>query len=258
MERVSRVVREVEPHDSVERYEALGVECIAGTAKITSPWTVEVDTVSGRRTLTTKSIAIAAGARPFVPPIPGLDQVGYLTSDTVWNLRELPRGLMVLGGGPIGCELTQAFARLGSQVTQVEMLPRLMVREDPEVSQRVHDRFVAEGIDVKLGHKAVRFEMNNNARRLVAEHEGKQVMIEFDQLLVAVGRVANTSGYGLEELGIKVTPQKTVETDDTLQTHLSEHLRVRRCRRAVSVHAHRVASGVVRGRQRAVRYVQKI
>ena len=218
MERVSRVVQQVEPHDSVERYEALGVECIAGTAKITSPWTVEVETASGRRTLTTKSITIAAGAQPFVPPIPGLDQVGYLTSDTVWNLRELPRRLIVLGGGPIGCELTQAFARLGSQVTQVEMLPRLMVREDPEVSQRVRDRFVAEGIDVKVGHKALRFEMNNNVRRLIAEHEGKEVAIEFDQLLVAVGRVANTSGYGLEELGIKVTPQKTVETDDTLQT----------------------------------------
>ena len=218
MERVSRVVREVEPHDSVERYEALGVDCIAGAAKITSPWTVDVETATGRKTLTTKSIAIAAGARPFVPPIPGLDQVGYLTSDTVWSLREQPQRLVVLGGGPIGCELTQAFARLGSKVTQVEMLPRLMVREDPEVSQRVRDRFVAEGIDVKLGHKAVRFEMNDGVRRLIAEHEGKQVAIEFDQVLVAVGRVANTSGYGLEELRIKVTQQKTVETDDTLQT----------------------------------------
>jgi dihydrolipoamide dehydrogenase len=218
MERVSRVVRQVEPHDSVERYEALGVECIAGTARITSPWTVEVETASGRRTLTTKSIAIAAGARPFVPPIPGIDQVGYLTSDTVWNLREQPQRLVVLGGGPIGCELTQAFARLGSKVTQIEMLPRLMVREDPEVAQRVRDRFAAEGIDVKLGHRAVRFETENGVRRLIAEHQGKQVTIEFDQVLVAVGRAPNTSGYGLEELGIKVTPQKTIETDDTLQT----------------------------------------
>ncbi|HVE90030.1 MAG TPA: FAD-dependent oxidoreductase [Burkholderiaceae bacterium] len=218
MERVSRVVREVEPHDSVERYEALGVECIAGTAKITSPWTVEVETQAGHRTLTTKSIAIAAGARPFVPPIPGINEVGYLTSDTVWNLRELPPRLVVLGGGPIGCELTQAFARLGSKVTQIEMLPRLIVREDPEVSQRVLERFVAEGIDVKLGHKAVRFEANNGVRRLIAEQEGKQVAIEFDQVLVAVGRAPNTSGYGLEQLGIKVTQQKTVETDDNLQT----------------------------------------
>jgi pyruvate/2-oxoglutarate dehydrogenase complex dihydrolipoamide dehydrogenase (E3) component len=124
----------------------------------------------------------------------------------------------VLGGGPIGCELTQAFARLGSKVTQVEMLPRLMVREDPEVSRRVRERFAAEGIDVKLGHKAVRFEMDNGARRLIADHEGKQVTIEFDRVLVAVGRAANTTGYGLEELGIQVTKQKTVETDDTLQT----------------------------------------
>ncbi len=218
MERVARVIREVEPHDSVERYEALGVECITGTAKITSPWTVEVQTAQGRKTLTTKSIAIAAGARPFVPPIPGVEQVGYLTSDTVWNLRVLPKRLIVLGGGPIGCELTQAFARLGSLVTQVEMLPRLMVREDPEVSQRVFDRFVAEGIDVRLGHTAVRFETIGGAHRLIAEHDGHQVAIEFDQVLVAVGRVANTSGYGLEELGIRVTKQKTVETDDTLQT----------------------------------------
>ena len=130
MERVSRVITQVEPHDSVERYEALGVEMCCRHRKITSPWTVEVETAEGRRALTTKSIAIAAGARPFVPPIPGLDQVGYLTSDTVWDLRELPQRLVVLGGGPIGCELTQAFARLGSQVTQIEMLPRLMVRED--------------------------------------------------------------------------------------------------------------------------------
>ena len=218
MERVSRVIAEVEPHDSVERYQALGVDCIAGSAKITSPWTVEVETAAGRKTLTTKSIAIAAGARPFVPPIPGLDQVGYLTSDTVWSLREQPQRLVVLGGGPIGCELTQAFARLGSKVTQIEMLPRLMVREDAEVSQRVRDRFVAEGIDVRLSHKAVRFEMDSGVRRLIAEHEGKQITIEFDQVLVAVGRAPNTSGYGLEELGIQVTKQKTVETDNTLQT----------------------------------------
>ncbi len=258
MERVSRVIKQVEPHDSVERYEALGVECIAGTAKITSPWTVEVETVSGRKTLTTKSIAIAAGARPFVPPIPGLDQVGYLTSDTVWNLRELPRRLMVLGGGPIGCELTQAFARLGSQVTQIEMLPRLMVREDPEVSQRVHDRFVAEGIDVKLGHKAVRFEMNNNARRLIAEHEGQ----------AGCNRVRSAAcrrrprGEHQRLRARRAWDQGDAPEDGRDRRHLanalSEHLRVRRCRRTVSVHAHRVASGVVRGRQRAVRYVQEI
>lgn len=218
MQRVQRIIKTIEPHDSTERYQALGVECIKGSAKITTPWSVEVQTASGTKTLTTRSIAIAAGARPFVPPIPGIEKVDYLTSDTVWNLRELPKRLVVLGGGPIGCELTQAFARLDSKVTQIEMLPRLMVREDVEVSERVRKRFAAEGIDVRLGHKAVRVETENGSHRLIAEHDGKQVTIEFDHILVAVGRVANTAGYGLEELGIAVTKQKTVETDDYLQT----------------------------------------
>lgn len=131
MERVQRIIREVAPHDSIERYTGLGVEVMEGAAKITSPWTVKVTTADGTRTLTTRAIVIAAGARPFVPPIPGLEEVGYLTSDTVWNRRELPKRLLVLGGGPIGSELTQTFARLGSQVTQVEMGPRILSREDP-------------------------------------------------------------------------------------------------------------------------------
>jgi len=218
MERVQRVVRTVEPHDSVERYTALGVECIAGTAKITSPWTVEVQTAAGPRTLTTKSIVIAAGARPFVPPIPGLAEVGYLTSDTIWSLRTLPRRLVVLGGGPIGSELTQAFARLGSAVTQVEMLPRILVREDPEVSAMVAERFEAEGIRVLTGHRAKQFTVEGGEKVLVAEHEGREVRIAFDAVLVAVGRIANTEGYGLEELGIGTTKARTVETDACLQT----------------------------------------
>ena len=218
MQRVQDVIAKIQPHDSVERYTELGAECITGEATITSPWSVEVKSADATRTLTAKSIVIAAGARPFVPPIAGIEQGGYLTSDTVWNLRELPKRLVVLGGGPIGCELTQAFARLGSKVTQLEMLPRLMVREDPEVSERVRQRFAAEGIDVKLDHRAVRVETDQGSRRLIAEHNGQQVAIEFDQILVAVGRVANTKGYGLEELGIQVTPQKTIETDEYLQT----------------------------------------
>src|SRR6185503_20940435 len=137
-----------EPHDSVERYSGLGVECIQGEAKITSPWSV---TVNGR-TLTTRAIIIAAGARPLVPPIPGLDKVEILTSDTVWGLRKLPPRLLVLGGGPIGCELAQAFARLGSQVTQVEMLPRLMTKEDEDVSALVQRALERDGVQVLTGH----------------------------------------------------------------------------------------------------------
>jgi dihydrolipoamide dehydrogenase len=218
MERVQRVVKAIEPHDSVERYTRLGVECLQGEAKITSPWTVEVKTAQGARTFTTRSIVIAAGARPFIPPIPGIEQVGYLTSDTVWDLRELPKRLVVLGGGPIGSELTQCFVRFGSQVTQVEMLPRIMIREDPEISEMVADRFKAEGIDVLVNHKAKAFKIENGEKVLIAEHDGKDVRVAFDQLLVAVGRVANTQGYGLEELGIPVTKARTVETNEYLQT----------------------------------------
>ena len=218
MERVQRVVREVEPHDSAQRYTALGVECIAGEAKIVSPWSVEITTAEGKRTLTTRAIVIAAGARPFVPPIAGLDQVGYLTSDTLWDLRTLPRRLVVLGGGPIGCELAQAFARFGAQVTQVEMLPRIMIREDPEISSMVTERFRAEGIDVRVGHKAKQFRVEDGEKVLIAEHDGQDVRIPFDQVLVAVGRVANTRGYGLEELGIPVTPQRTVEVNEHMAT----------------------------------------
>ena len=218
MERVRRIVRAVEPHDSVERYTGLGVDVIEGSAKIVSPWEVEVTRNDGiTRRMSTRSIVIAAGARPFVPPIPGIEEVGYLTSDTVWNLRELPRRLVVLGGGPIGCELTQAFARFGSAVTQVEMLPRLMIREDPEVSELVARRFRSEGITVLLEHRAKAFIVENGEKGLIAEHEGREVRIPFDAVLVAVGRVANLKGYGLEEVGI--TTGRTVDTNDFLQTN---------------------------------------
>jgi pyruvate/2-oxoglutarate dehydrogenase complex dihydrolipoamide dehydrogenase (E3) component/uncharacterized membrane protein YdjX (TVP38/TMEM64 family) len=218
MERVQRVIRDIEPHDSVERYTQLGVECLQGEATITSPWTVEVRTTAGTQTLTTRGIIIAAGARPFVPPIPGIDEVGVLTSDTVWGLRELPKRLVVLGGGPIGCELTQCFARLGAQVTQVEMLPRLMVREDPEISAMVMEKFRGEGITVLTGHKAQRFAIENGEKVLYCDHGGESVRIAFDAVLCAVGRVANTAGYGLEALGIPVTKARTVEVNEFMQT----------------------------------------
>ena len=218
MERVQRVIRQVQPHDSVERYTALGVECIEGEAKIVSPWSVEVTGASGKRVLTTRAIVIAAGAQPFVPPIPGLERVGYLTSDTLWDLRILPKRMVVLGGGPVGCELAQAFARFGARVTQVEMLPRILIREDSEISQMVAERFRAEGIEVRVGHRAKEFRVENGEKLLIAEHDGNEVRIAFDQVLVAVGRVANTSGYGLEELGIPVTKQRTVEVNEHMAT----------------------------------------
>jgi pyruvate/2-oxoglutarate dehydrogenase complex dihydrolipoamide dehydrogenase (E3) component len=214
MDRVHRVIGDIAPHDSVERYTSLGVDCIEGEAKIRSPFEVE----AGGRTLTTRNIIIAAGARPFVPPIPGLEQIDYWTSDNLWNMRRLPQRLVVLGGGPIGCELAQAFARLGSRVTQVEMMPQLLGREDPEVAEAIQTRFVDEGIDVRLGHRAKRVEPGVDGHVLVCEHDGGEARIEFDELLVALGRRANVEGYGLEELGIGTTPGGTIEVNRFLQT----------------------------------------
>jgi len=217
MERVQRVIAAVQPHDSVERYTSLGVECIEGAARMISPWAIEIDCGGIKQTLTTRAIVIAAGAQPTVPPIPGIEQIGYLTSDTVWNLRALPRRLVVLGGGPIGCELAQCFARFGSQVTQVEMLPRLLIKEDVEVSAAVARQFEQEGVRILTGHKAQRFGVEDGEKTLFAESAGKEVRIAFDELLCAVGRTPNTKGYGLEELGIAVTQQRTVETNDYLE-----------------------------------------
>lgn len=214
MERVQRVIRTVEPHDSAERYTQLGVEVLHGDARITSPWSVEVD----GKALTTRAIVIAAGAEPFIPPIPGIDAMGCLTSDSVWQLRKLPQRLVVLGGGPIGCELAQAFARFGSKVTQVEMVERILPREDPEFSAMVAKRFREDGVDVRTGHEAKQFLAQNGTKVLVCAHRGQDVRIEFDALLCAVGRVARTKGYGLEELGIAVTRGRTVETNEFLQT----------------------------------------
>jgi len=218
MERVQRVVSEVAPHDSVERYTSLGVDVAEGTAKITSPWEVELTRPNGAtERLTTRSIVIATGARPFVPPIPGIEDVAYLTSDTVWNLRELPHRLLVLGGGPIGCELAQTFARLGARVTQVQTAPRIMMREDPEVSELVIRRFRAEGIDVLVNHQAKQFVVESGEKILIAEHESREVRIAFDAVLVAVGRVANLKGYGLEDLAVATS--RTVDTNEFLQTN---------------------------------------
>ena len=219
MRRVHEVIGAIEPHDSVERYTLLGVEVLKGHARITSPWTVEIRQADGSvRTLTTRSIVIAAGASPFVPPIPGLKEADFLTSDTIWGLTELPKRLVVLGGGPIGCELAQSFACLGSAVTQVEMAPRLMLREDPEVSDLVAASLRVDGVNVLTSHQAIRVEVYEGEKRLIVRHGDEELPIAFDQLLCAVGRRPRVTGYGLEELGIPLTPQKTIQTNAFLQT----------------------------------------
>ncbi|MBA2690555.1 MAG: FAD-dependent oxidoreductase, partial [Burkholderiales bacterium] len=196
MERVQRVVKTVEPHDSVERYTALGVECLAGEAKIVSPYAVEIKTAAGTLTLTTRAIVIATGARPLVPPIPGIDSIAYYTSDSIWRIRELPKRLLVLGGGPIGAELTQCFARFGAHVTLVDMAPRVLTREDEDVSAMVTQRFRAEGVTVLTNHKAKQFIVEGDEKILLCESDGQEVRLPFDALIFALGRIANTQGYG--------------------------------------------------------------
>ena len=217
MDRVAQVVRTIEPHDSVARYTALGVDVQIGRAKIIDPWHVQITHDDGTvQVLSTRSIVVATGAQPFVPPLPSIAEVGYLTSDTLWGLRELPRRLVVLGGGPIGCELAQSFARLGSEVTQIEMAPRIMVREDEDVSAFAAQALQADGVQVLVGHKALRCEKQGDEKFIVVESGGREKRIAFDTLLCAVGRVARLEGFGLEELGIPV--QRTVQTDEYLQT----------------------------------------
>lgn len=214
MRQVRAAIAAVAPHDSVERYQALGVDVRRGHAKIVSPWCVEVD----GEAITTRAIVIAAGAEPVVPDLPGLREAGYLTSETIWNLETLPPRLLILGGGPIGCELAQAFARLGSRVTVVQRAERLLMREDDEASAFVAERLRAESVDVRVDHSAIAVGSGDDGKWLRCEHAGESVRFGFDKILVAIGRTPRTQGYGLEELKIPLAPKKTIETDAWLQT----------------------------------------
>jgi dihydrolipoamide dehydrogenase len=215
MARVQSVIKRVEPHDSVERYTGLGVEVVEGEARLVSPYEIEV----AGRTISAKNIVVATGARPQVPNIPGLETVDFLTSDTVWELREQPKRMLVLGGGPIGCELAQCFQRLGSEVTLVQRGTRILPREDTEVSQQVRERFEAEGMTVLTGHEAQRFEREGEEQVLVCGHDGNAIRLTFDKVLIALGRKANVSGFGLEELGVRLSPRGTVESDEFMRTN---------------------------------------
>ena len=215
MERVQRVIKTIEPHDSVERYTSLGVECHTGEAKILSPYEVSVND----KILTTRNIIIGTGARPFVPPIEGLEEIDYLTSDTVWNIREKPERLLVLGGGPIGSELAQAFARLGCKVTQVELGERLLPKEDYEVSQVILESFRQDDINVLLEHNLKKFFKRDGKNFAEFESQGQIIEIGFDQVIISIGRRANTKGFGLEELGVELSPRKTIQVDEYMRTN---------------------------------------
>ncbi len=216
MERVQRVVRTIAPHDSEARYRELGVDVVRGDARIVSPWSVRV----ADREITARAIVVATGASPMIPPLPGLDAVDYLTSDSVWALREAPQRLLVLGGGAIGCELGQALARLGCGVTLVEQGERLLPREDTQAGERLAEQFRHEGIDVRLGHSAVSVRAEGSGGVLVCEHAGIRSELRFDRLLLALGRQARLQGFGLEALGAVAPGDKTLAVDEFMQTRV--------------------------------------
>ena len=214
MERVQKVIKTIEPHDSVERFESLGVECLQGEAQIVSPREVKV----GDTTYTTRNIVIASGAAPLIPPIPGLSEINYLSSDNLWDLREQPRELLVMGAGPIGCELAQSFQRLGSKVTLVDMAPRIMPREDEDISTYMETVFKREGINVLVNHKMEKFFQRDGRDWASLSVNGNTVEIPFDKVLVAVGRKANSQGMGLENIGVEVHKPGLVKVDEYLRT----------------------------------------
>ena len=214
MDRVQSVIKKIEPHDSIQRYTSLGVDCLTGEAKVVSPHEVVVN----GKTLSSKNIIIATGARPTVPPIPGLEKIDFLTTNNLWDIRELPKRLLILGGGPIGSELAQCFARLGSEVTQVEIMPDILTREDNEISQALHQHFISENIDVRTNTTCKEIVVENGKQFMVCTNEGQTQRIEFDKLLIAVGRTANTKGLGLEDVGVKLDASGNICVDDYLRT----------------------------------------
>ena len=211
MDRVHKIIKSIEPHDSVERYTKLGVDCFHGEAKILSPHKVQIN----NKVITCRSIIIATGASPLVPKIPGLDEIDYLTSENIWNLKKLPKNFLIIGGGPIGMEMAQAFSRLGSNVTVVEMAPKVLLKEDDDVIDFVNENFKKENINILTNHKAVEVKGKN----LICEYNNEKVTLEFDEIFIALGRKANINGFGLDKLNINIRGNGTIEANQFLQTN---------------------------------------
>lgn len=220
MQSVHAGIKEVEPHDSIERYEGLGVNCITGSATIVNPWTVEIETAQGKQTRTARNIIIAAGGRPKVFPIPGIDDVGYYTSDTLWDIKAQPKHLLVVGAGPIGCELAQSFNRLGSKVTMVEPAPHILGREDADVVEEVTEQFKAENISLMTLCKPKSFAVVNGEKQAIIETPDGDKTLTFDAMIMAVGREANVKGYGLDNLNIQLDERGNILVDEYLETSM--------------------------------------
>jgi pyruvate/2-oxoglutarate dehydrogenase complex dihydrolipoamide dehydrogenase (E3) component/uncharacterized membrane protein YdjX (TVP38/TMEM64 family) len=221
MERIHRVIAAIEPHDSVDRYTKLGVEVLEGYATIINPWTVKITMNDGStQTLTTRSIIVAAGASPVIPDLPGIETSGYVTSDTLWHkfaqLDKVPAHLVVLGGGPIGCELAQSFARLGSNVTIIERSTRLLSREDEDVSSFAREALLKDGVTILCNQQALRFEIILGNKTLIVSNGDFEERIHYSEIICAIGRKARLNGYGLEALGIQT--DRMVDTNEYLET----------------------------------------
>lgn len=217
MQRVSSVIKQIEPHDSVARYTELGVECIEGAARVISPWEVVV----GDKTFSAQRIILATGATPSVPNIQGLDQVTFYTSDTIWSLRERPERLLVVGGGPIGCELGQSFSRLGCQVVIVDIAERLMLPEDDEAAGLLMSQLEGEGVELMLQCSVASFSVENDQTfATIKTQHGKSKKLAFDAVVFSIGRQPNTAGMGLEELGVQTTRSGTIEVDKYMRTRV--------------------------------------
>lgn len=220
MNRVKNNIKKIEPNDSIKRYTQLGVDCFEGKAEIITPYKIKIiNNIGEEKIVYTRNIIIASGAKPFIPPIKGLNQINYLTSDNIWNLKKLPNKFIILGGGPIGCELTQSFSRLGSNVTQIEQASRIMGREDEDVSDLIKNIFEKEGVKVLTEHKANEVILENNKKYLICETNGKKVKIEFDEILVSVGRKPDLTDIGLEKIGIDFDNRKNIIHNDFMQTN---------------------------------------
>ena len=217
IERIKKVIKSIEPHDSIERLTSLGVECIGGSARIESPYLVSVND----KKISTRTIIIATGASPSIPNIDGLNSIDFLTSESVWNLKTLPKRLLIIGAGPIGCELAQAFCHLGTQVTQVDIQPRLLPKEDAEVSDLVSVQFQRDGVKVLTDYEPIKVIREADRNYLEACCKGQTVRIEYDELLIAAGRKPNVEDLGLENLGIELTSLGAVKVNSSMQTSVS-------------------------------------
>jgi dihydrolipoamide dehydrogenase len=215
MKRITSVIKKIEPNDSIERYTKLGVDCYTGQAKILSPYEVQIND----KILTTKSIVLATGAEPFIPPIEGIDKIKYHTSETIWNLKEQPKKLLIVGGGPIGVELSQAFSRLGTQVSLLEAGTKILSKEDDDVSESMLKILKEEGVNILTSHKLIRFHKNKKEQIAICESDSKEISLSFDICLFAIGRKPRTKNFGLEELGVELNPNGTIKVNEYLETN---------------------------------------